>query len=104
MSYGIGIIIRKEDIEKTKIPYDFCEWMLPVQNKLEPLICQKNFIKWHKEMEEEKKVTTLEKLKTAPCDCICIIDKDGNFSLLPECQPIVQEYGSQLKDHLTIIR
>ena len=41
-----------------------------------------------------KKTTTLEKLKTAPCDCVCIIDLEGNFDCLTERTPLNCSKGS----------
>jgi hypothetical protein len=30
MSYGIGIVIPKEDLVKEKIRFSTCDWMLPI--------------------------------------------------------------------------
>jgi len=82
MSYGIGIVIPKEDLSKDKIRYDFCDWTLPITNKICPKDCKKAFIKWHKEFKDELKQTSIDLLRTAPCDCVCVIDSDGNFENL----------------------
>lgn len=79
MSYGIGIVVPKCDIKKEKIRFAYCDWTLPITNKIHPEECKANFIRWYEEFETETKTTTLEKLMTAPCDCVCIVDKLGNF-------------------------
>lgn len=81
MSYGIGIVIPKEDLQKEKIRFDFCDWTLPIEVNLFPESCKTSFKQWITEFDDNK-TTTLEKLKTAPCDCVCIIDSEGNFDTL----------------------
>lgn len=88
MSYGIGIVIPKDDINKDLIRYDFCDWTLPITVQLYPESCKKSFIDWHKDFNKEQKLTSIDKLKTAPCDCVCIIDSEGNFDLLKDRNPI----------------
>ena len=81
MSYGIGIVIPKEDLKKEKIRFSFCDWTLPITVTLYPKECKESFKKWSKEFDVNS-TSTLEKLKTAPCDCVCIIDSEGNFDTL----------------------
>ena len=82
MSYGIGIVIPKEDLSKNKIRYDFCDWTLPITNEIYPKDCKRAFIDWHEQFKDELKKTTIELLKHAPCDCVCVIDSVGGFELL----------------------
>jgi hypothetical protein len=110
MSYGIGIVIPKEDLVKEKIRFSTCDWMLPIHVKLYPEQSKKNFLRWFKEFETETQFTTLDKLKTAPCDCVCIIDSEGNFSILEGHEPINCAKGSgnehlgDVKEYLTGIK
>jgi hypothetical protein len=94
MSYGVGIVIPKEDLQKEKIRFDYCDWTLPIAVGMYPEDCKKSFKKWMVQFESETKTTTLEKLKTAPCDCVCIIDSDGNFDTLKEREPLDCSNGS----------
>ena len=79
MSYGIGVVVPKCDIKKEKIRFAYCDWTLPITVSIYPNVCKINFIRWYEEFETETKTTTLEKLMTAPCDCVCIIDEFGNY-------------------------
>ena len=89
MSYGIGIVILKEDLEKQQIRYDFCDWTLPITVKVYPDDCKKDFKQyWYSSFKDETKLTTLKKLINAPCDCVCIIDENGNFETLKNRTPI----------------
>lgn len=82
MSYGTGIVIIEDDINKDKIRWDFCDWTTPTGVKIYPEDYKKDFKIWYKDFKKETKVTTLEKLKTAPCDCVCIINKNGDFQTM----------------------
>lgn len=100
MSYGIGIVILKEDLNKDKIRYDFCDWMLPIIVQEKQKTCEMDFKKrWYPDLLKEKKTTTLDILKTAPCDCVCIIDEFGNFDLLKGRTPI-SSLNIELKKYL----
>lgn len=87
MSYGIGIVIPKEDLNKEKIRFGFCNWLLPITVETYPEECKESFKRWINEFDLSK-VTTLDKLKSAPCDCVCIIDKEGGFEVLKGCKPL----------------
>jgi len=93
MSYGIGIVIPKEDLKKEKIRFDFCDWTLPITVKIYPESCKESFKNWINEFNNDK-TTTIEKLKTAPVDCVCIIDSEGEFDCLKECTPLNCAPGS----------
>lgn len=82
MSYGIGIVVLEEDLNKNKIRWCDCDWTLPITVRLYPKSCKESFKIWYKEFEDEKKFTTLEKLQTSPCDCVCIINKEGDFKIM----------------------
>lgn len=100
MSYGIGIVIVKDDLEKDLIRWDFCDWVIPITVKLYHKECKKCFKEnWYPSFKNELKVTTLEKLKTAPCDIVFIIDKKGNSNCLDDRKPIG---GTKLREHLSI--
>lgn len=79
MSYGIRVVVPKDDIKKEKIRFAYCNWTLPMSVRPYPNNCKTNNVKWHKQFESVTKTTTLEKLMTAPCDCVCIIDEFGNY-------------------------
>lgn len=86
MSYGIGIVVTEEHLKEKEIPYQFCEWVLPVAVKMYPELHKKAFKdEWHPEAirnSDKLEKTSLEKLTTAPCDCVCVIDSEGNFRTL----------------------
>lgn len=89
MSYGIGIIIPKDDLNKSQIRWNFCAWTLPIAVKADSVKNNlKDLKRWYKEFENETNLTSLDKLLNAPCDCVCIIDKKGNFSTLKPHKPI----------------
>jgi len=111
MSYGVGLVIPKEDLGKEKIRVSTCDWMLPIYVQIHPERSKKNFLRWIKEFETETKLTTLDKLKTAPCDCVCIIDTEGNFSTLQGHKPLNcskgsgnEYWGTNLEEYLTGIK
>ena len=100
MSYGIGVVILKDDLEKQQIRWDVCDWSLPICVKTHPKSCLNSFKRWYKEFETETKITSLKKLQKAPCDCVCIIDKEGNLSTLKDHKPISTVGVSNIITHL----
>lgn len=102
MSYGIGLVIIKDDLDKSEIRYDYCDWTLPITVTIHPEDCKKNFKdKWYPSFKNETKTTTMDTLLKAPCDCVCIIDKEGDFETLQNRTPISGEILS-LHDFLTL--
>jgi len=112
MSYGIGIVILKEDLQKPQIRFDFCDWTISVAVAIHPEECKRNFKdRWYPSFNNESKLTTLEKLITAPCDIVAIIDEEGNFDYLKDHKPLDCSKGSgneywylNIKEYLTGIK
>lgn len=102
MSYGVGIVIVKEDLTKDKIRYSFCDWCISLHVASDPKHCKKQFkTRWYPDFVKETKVTTFEKLKTAPCDIVCIIDAKGNFEVMQGRSP-VNGITNEIKKYLAI--
>lgn len=100
MSYGIGIVILKDDLNKNKIRWNFCAWTLAIHVKADPKGSKKDLKRWYKELQTETNLTSLNKLQTAPCDCVCIIDKKGNLSTLKDHKPISAKDVNNIITHL----
>ena len=101
MSYGVGIVIVKDDLEKNEIRWDYCAWTLGISVKMYPEACRRNFKDdWYPSFKDEKKITTLDRLLTAPCDIVAVIDKEGNFETLKNRKP-VDGTNIDLKDFLS---
>ena len=99
MSYGIGVVILKDDLEKEKIKYDFCDWTLPITEKLYPKEAKKNIKRWYIEMQNLERFTSLEKLMNAPCDIVVIINKEGSLEYLKNRKPLP---NIDIKKHLLL--
>ena len=59
--------------EKRKLILTYSKDLMQKKNK---------FLLKYEQFKDELKKTTIDLLKTAPCDCVCIIDSDGDFESL----------------------
>lgn len=90
MSYLVDVVVRKPKSDDEKVPFFFLEafggmsWIMS-EDKLDEI--KKLNKKANKVFKTPEGMTTIEQLKTAPCDIVVMIDGD-TFSTLKNRKPI----------------